>query len=196
MCSVAPAAKGEGRTTAPPACAAPGAGSSARVPVRRRKRRRADAAGGSAAGGAGAAKPAVQGGAGARFGEFAVVERELGEPGLAVAEPHDDFGDQQAGLVGGNFGEGEGAEGDRAGAGAVHRVLDVRLQDQVAPPDVRLQEPLGAGGGEPGDLAEADEPGLAAGPAEDIVPDQKRRQAPGESFGIEGDCQGRGTCSS
>ncbi|CAH0327176.1 hypothetical protein SRABI128_05840 [Microbacterium sp. Bi128] len=135
-------------------------------------------------------KPAVQGGAGTGFGEVAVVERELGQPGLAVTEPDDDFRDQQPGLMGGGLGEGEGAEGDRAGAGAAHTVLDVCLQDLVAPPDVRFQEPLGSGGSETGYLAEAHETGLAAGPAEDIVPDQKRRQAPGESFGIEGDCQG------
>jgi hypothetical protein len=50
----------------------------------------------------------------------------------------------------------------------------------MAPPDVRLEETIGSGGGEPGYLAEAHKPGFAAGPAEEVVPDQKRRQPPGE----------------
>ena len=52
--------------------------------------------------------------------------------------------DDQPGLVGGGLGEGKGAEGHRAGAGAVHGVGDVRLEDQVPPPDVRLEEALRA----------------------------------------------------
>ena len=42
---------------------------------------------------------------------------------------------------------------------------------------------------EAGDLAEAHQAGLPPGPAEDVVPDQKRRQPPGRCFSIQGDCQ-------
>ncbi len=73
----------------------------------------------------------------------------------------------------GHLGEREGAKGHGTGAGTVHGVGDVRLENQVPPPDIGLEEALGPGGGEAGDLAEAHQPGFAAGPLKDIVPYQK-----------------------
>jgi hypothetical protein len=121
----------------------------------------------------GGAKPACQGGEGTRFGEFDVVERQLGEPGPPVPDPDNYFRKNQAGIKGGRLGEGKGPKGDRAGTGELKGIRDVGLDDEMAPPDVGLEKAIGPGSGESREFAKAHQSVLAAGPAQDVVPDQK-----------------------
>ncbi|MNI69443.1 hypothetical protein D3C73_1251890 [compost metagenome] len=81
--------------------------------------------------------------------------------------------------MGGGFGEGERAESHRTSAWNIHMIRDFRLKNEVPPPNVGFKESFGACGVEAGQFAIAHQAGLAAGPAEDVVPHQKRRQPPG-----------------